>query len=138
MNSPITREQCLRVLGLPANATSQDIKTTYRDLVKVWHPDRFSHDPAMTKKADEKLKEINAAYNALLKMPETAFGRPTTYSRSQANARPKSSKKPVYLDRPVTSLFVLLLGLFILGLVSHFFFSAFYVARPAKSSSILG
>jgi COMPASS component SWD3 len=33
------------ILGLKTEASKEEIKQTYRDLVKVWHPDRFSHDP---------------------------------------------------------------------------------------------
>jgi curved DNA-binding protein CbpA len=31
-------------------------------LANVWHPDRFVGNPRLQKKAEEKLKEINAAY----------------------------------------------------------------------------
>ena len=53
------------VLGLKPGASSGEIKHAYRDLVKVWHPDRFAHDPALRRKAEEKLKEINEAYGRL-------------------------------------------------------------------------
>ena len=33
-------------------------------MAKVWHPDRFGHDERLQKKAQEKLKEINEAYEA--------------------------------------------------------------------------
>ena len=33
--------------------------------MKVWHPDRFGGDPRLQKKAQEKLKEINEAYEAV-------------------------------------------------------------------------
>ncbi|HLL75978.1 MAG TPA: DnaJ domain-containing protein [Pyrinomonadaceae bacterium] len=59
------REGCLRVLGLGPTASAQEIKAAYRDLAKVWHPDRFSHDPRLQQKAQEQLKEINEAYRRL-------------------------------------------------------------------------
>ena len=34
-------------------------------MAKVWHPDRFVHDPRLQEKAQEKLKEINEAYEQL-------------------------------------------------------------------------
>ena len=49
-------------LGLNDNASVDEIKLAYRDLVKVWHPDRFTHDPRVQKMAEGKLKEINLAY----------------------------------------------------------------------------
>src|SRR4051794_17106010 len=60
------REKCLEVLGLEPTASAQEIKAAYRDLAKVWHPDRFAHDPRLQQKAQEKLKEINDAYRRLL------------------------------------------------------------------------
>lgn len=53
------------MLGLKPGASEEEIKETYRDLVKVWHPDRFTHDPELQKKAEEKLKEINQAYQEI-------------------------------------------------------------------------
>jgi hypothetical protein len=54
------------ILGISPNASLKEIKDTYRDLVKVWHPDRFSHDPKLRAKADGKLKSINEAYEKIL------------------------------------------------------------------------
>ena len=59
------RDACLRVLGLGPAASAQEIKAAYRDLAKVWHPDRFAHDPRLQQKAQEQLKEINEAYGRL-------------------------------------------------------------------------
>jgi hypothetical protein len=58
-------EQSLRVLGLEPDATEQAIKDAYRDLVKVWHPDRFGLDERLRTKAQEKLKEVNRAFEQL-------------------------------------------------------------------------
>jgi hypothetical protein len=60
------REKCLEVLGLEPTASAEEFKAAYRDLAKVWHPDRFTHDPRLQQKAQEKLKEINDAYRRLL------------------------------------------------------------------------
>ena len=66
MANEMSREQCLEVLGLAPGASAQDVKAAYRDLAKVWHPDRFTHDPRLQRKAQEKLKEINDAHRQLL------------------------------------------------------------------------
>lgn len=55
----------LRVLGLEAGATAGQIRTAWRDLAQVWHPDRFATQDRLREKAAHKLQEINAAYDAL-------------------------------------------------------------------------
>jgi hypothetical protein len=62
---PDRYEHALRVLGLEPGATEQAVKDAYRDLVKVWHPDRFGSDARLRAKAQEKLKEVNAAFKDL-------------------------------------------------------------------------
>jgi len=58
------RAAALKTLELSPAATPDDIKTAYRELVKVWHPDRFP-DASLKARAEAKLKEINAAYEKL-------------------------------------------------------------------------
>ena len=60
-----TSDRFYEVLGLRPGASRQELKAAYRDLTKVWHPDRFTHDPRLQQKAEEKLKEINEAYEEL-------------------------------------------------------------------------
>jgi hypothetical protein len=57
--------EALDVLALRPGATAAEIKEAYRDLVKVWHPDRFGSDQRLRRKAEEKLQEINRAYRVL-------------------------------------------------------------------------
>jgi molecular chaperone DnaJ len=51
------------VLGLPKNASDDDIKKAYRKLAMKHHPDRNQGDDA--KKAEEKFKEAKEAYEML-------------------------------------------------------------------------
>jgi hypothetical protein len=53
------------LLGVKPGVSSRELKAAHRDLAKVWHPDRFLHDPRLQEKAQEKLKEINEAYELL-------------------------------------------------------------------------
>ena len=62
-------ERWLRSLGLVPGATRLQVDNAYRDLVKVWHPDRFQADPALRPKAEAKLREINEAYENLRRLP---------------------------------------------------------------------
>ncbi len=53
------------LLGVKPGVSVRELKAAHRDLAKVWHPDRFQHDPRLQEKAQEKLKEINEAYDLL-------------------------------------------------------------------------
>lgn len=56
----------LKVLGLQSNATKEEIKTTYRRLSLLYHPDRnLNKSEAERKEAERKFKEIVAAKQVL-------------------------------------------------------------------------
>ena len=63
MNTDLSR--AYELLGVKPGVSSRELKAAHRDLAKVWHPDRFVHDPRLQEKAQEKLKEINEAYELL-------------------------------------------------------------------------
>lgn len=54
------------VLGVSRNATPDEIKKAYRALAKKYHPDNYT-DPAQRSRAEEKMKEINSAYDRIQK-----------------------------------------------------------------------
>jgi len=58
-------DQYYGTLGLKPGASLKEVEEAYKDLANVWHPDRFAHDPRLQKKAQEKMKEINEAYQKL-------------------------------------------------------------------------
>ena len=53
------------ILEIGADATEDEARQAYKDIVAVWHPDRFSHNPRLKKKAEEKLKEANLAFETV-------------------------------------------------------------------------
>ncbi|MBQ8000170.1 MAG: DnaJ domain-containing protein [Ruminococcus sp.] len=55
------------VLGVPENATDEQIKSAYRELAKKYHPDNYQDSP-LRDLATEKMKEINEAYDEVQKM----------------------------------------------------------------------
>lgn len=56
------------ILGISMNATSEQIVTAYRQMAKMYHPDRLAHlAPEFVEVAEERMKEINIAYDALKK-----------------------------------------------------------------------
>ena len=60
MNDPYS------VLGVSPNASDEEIKKAYRDLARKYHPDNY-HDNPLSDLAQEKMKEINEAYDAITK-----------------------------------------------------------------------
>ncbi len=54
-----------QVLNLEPTASAEEIYQAYRDMARVWDPQRFSHSPRLEMKAEEKLREIIEAYHAL-------------------------------------------------------------------------
>jgi uncharacterized protein YjbI with pentapeptide repeats len=57
--------ECYRVLELEPGASSEEIREAWRDLVQIWHPDRFRDNARLHRKAEERIKQINLAYDAL-------------------------------------------------------------------------
>ena len=57
--------EALEVLGLGSDATQEEIKQSYYDLVKVWHPDQYRNHPRLLLKAEEELRKINEAKEIL-------------------------------------------------------------------------
>ena len=62
------KDDALKFLGLSLTATPAEIKKRHRDLVRELHPDALKQkgkSPAEKKVAENKLKDINAAYDVL-------------------------------------------------------------------------
>ncbi|NLA95524.1 MAG: DnaJ domain-containing protein [Clostridiaceae bacterium] len=52
------------VLGVPHGASEEAVRNAYRELVKKYHPDQFT-DARAKELAEAKMREINAAYDAI-------------------------------------------------------------------------
>ncbi len=87
-------DACYAVLDVTPTAGADEIRTAYFDLVKVWHPDRYLGESARLRgKAEEKLKQINLAYEKL------RSGAPV-FTTTPAGARRDDIESPPEL-RPV-------------------------------------
>ena len=71
-----------QVLGVKPDCTDEELKKAYRELAKKYHPDNY-HDSPLADVAQEKMKEINEAYEAVqsLRKGGSTGGYGSTYSR---------------------------------------------------------
>jgi molecular chaperone DnaJ len=60
MNNPY------EILGITENASQDEIKKAYRNLAKKYHPDQYGNNP-LKDLADQKMREVNEAYDILMK-----------------------------------------------------------------------
>lgn len=58
-------QKYLKMFDLKATADLAILKTAYRKMVRDWHPDLIQNNDGMKKLAEEKIKEINIAYEYL-------------------------------------------------------------------------
>lgn len=85
MNNPY------EVLGVSETATDEEIKTAYRTLAKKYHPDNYTNSP-LSDVAEQKMKEINEAYDTINNMRQKGKGTGSTgtsnsYSANGANSQ---------------------------------------------------
>ena len=52
------------VLGVPSTASDDEVKKAYRNLARKYHPDNY-HDNPLADLAQERMKEINEAYETI-------------------------------------------------------------------------
>lgn len=67
MNDPYS------VLEISQSATTEEIKRAYRDLARKYHPDNYQNNP-LADLAEEKMKEINEAYETIMRMRGSGEG----------------------------------------------------------------
>jgi curved DNA-binding protein CbpA len=93
-----------KIFEIAPDASQEAIKEQYRFLVQAWHPDKFQNS-AQKLKAEDKIKEINAAYVILgnpvkraeydihagysISISQQEYGQPTTQDQSEDEKREK-------------------------------------------------
>lgn len=70
------------VLGVSKDASADEIKRAYRKLAKQYHPDNYVNNP-LADLAEEKFKEINEAYEALIGGASSQTYNRSSYSATQ-------------------------------------------------------
>ena len=79
-----------KVLEIDENATQEQIKEAYRRLVKKYHPDKYVNNP-LSSLAEEKMREINQAYDMLMGANSRAGSSGSSYSSSGSSYQNSSN-----------------------------------------------
>ncbi|MDX2255235.1 MAG: DnaJ domain-containing protein [Pseudanabaenaceae cyanobacterium bins.39] len=85
--------ECYRLLGVPRNATLDDIKIAYRRLARKYHPDVNQHDPSAT----DKFRLVQEAYKMLKESESSNLSKDLSkeiLSKDQEKAKAKPSPPP--------------------------------------------
>lgn len=84
------RAEYLATLGLSPDASWDEVTQAYKDLMRVWHPDRFQGDERLRKKAELQAQQINHAMGELRKLgknpPKQTARQSASTSTATANA----------------------------------------------------
>ncbi len=54
-----------QLLAVQADSSPSEVKSAYRRVIKLWHPDRFPPDSPSYSEAIDRTQRINAAYRSL-------------------------------------------------------------------------
>ena len=65
------------VLGVSQSASDEEVKKAYRELARKYHPDNYQNNP-LADLAEEKMKEINEAYDTITKQRSGGYQQPNT------------------------------------------------------------
>lgn len=80
-----------QVLGVSENATDEEIKSAYRALAKKYHPDNYTNSP-LADVAEQKMKEINEAYDTINQMRQKGKGTGSSSNASGYNGNASGSQ----------------------------------------------
>jgi DnaJ domain len=83
------------LLELLPTATDAELRKAWHEQIQVWHPDRFTHAPALHHKAEARTKLINQAYQTL--------SDPAARTRYDATVQPSAPSKATARPSPSPS-----------------------------------
>lgn len=88
------------VLGVSRGASDEEVKNAYRALVKKYHPDNYDEDNPLKDLANEKMQEINYAYDKIQEMRsgnQNAYKGNNTYYQNYGGNN-SGSYDPLYAE----------------------------------------
>ena len=94
MNDPYS------VLGVSPSASDEEVKKAYRELARKYHPDNYQNNP-LADLAEEKMKEINEAYDQITKQragggSSGGYGGYSSYQTSYQGSYSSSASNQTY------------------------------------------
>ena len=89
----MTPNEARQILGISSTSTQNEIKQAWKDLAFSFHPDRVGvGNEARRKRLEEKLKEVNVAYNVLKSVQKVKKPTKRQNTWKRQNTSPKKSQ----------------------------------------------
>ena len=86
------------VLGVSPDASDEEIKKAYRALAKKYHPDNYADSP-LADVAEQKMKEVNEAYDEINNMRQKGKGTGSTGGSNSSGYYSNASSSQFYSVR---------------------------------------
>ena len=97
----MTKETAFQTLGISEDASPQQIKQAWRDMLAVWHPDKHMGNERLRRKAEEQTKRINEAYDRIQtgnfkSSSQNSYG---SYQSERVRTVYVEKEKPIYIKK---------------------------------------
>lgn len=85
------------ILGVSSSASDDEIKNAYRNLARKYHPDNYGDDNPLKDLANEKMQEVNAAYEEIQRL-RAGGNKGSSYHSSAGTGAGYTNSTGVYRD----------------------------------------